>query len=232
MMGRDSGFFPGGFLVFGGMALYGPPNNRGDVGVGPVSDTAFLNIDSGGEPTGKYLALTTRKSLTGTRYSLGMMIPVWDDQLTVCAPFRSASSTTPEMLYGLDTPGMITHLNLASTDGKEKPIGQRKAVPLMDGKKTFSPFLWETSGCEPFSIALASDVVVATLGKTPKEYNGSPTEWWLSIRSRDDGKELWRKDLPSAPLVGGLALDRDGTILCPMADGSIIAFGDTHPAAK
>ena len=52
-----------------------------------------------------------------------------------------------------------------------------------------------------------------------------PSAWYLSALEREDGTERWRVELPSKPMHGGLAIDRNGNSLIVFDDGSLRCYG-------
>ncbi len=46
-----------------------------------------------------------------------------------------------------------------------------------------------------------------------------------------DGGVLWSEKVPSAPVIWGLAVDRDGRVIVILEDGQVLCFGGTNYAA-
>ncbi|MDK1031918.1 MAG: PQQ-binding-like beta-propeller repeat protein, partial [Planctomycetia bacterium] len=119
--------------------------------------------------------------------------------------------------------------------GDPAPKGEQKAgnsLRMFKSGEAHTPKaapLWRS---RPFqhnsAVAIAGDVVlVAGSGKTVVEKSEKPAAnvHGLVALSLAEGKELWRHPLPAAPVVWGLAVDRDGRILVSLRDGSIACFG-------
>ena len=78
--------------------------------------------------------------------------------------------------------------------------------------------VWEQPVAEPcVAVLLAADVVV---------FAGEPG--WLSVRARNDGRELARVTLPSAPVWDGLAA-ADGMLYLAATDGAVLCWKRIPP---
>jgi outer membrane protein assembly factor BamB len=73
--------------------------------------------------------------------------------------------------------------------------------------------LWEYDCVGSVAMAVCKNAVVVA----------SKSE--IAALSLQDGKVLWNKPLPSAPVSYGLAVDRDGRIVVALRDGRILCFG-------
>ena len=62
--------------------------------------------------------------------------------------------------------------------------------------------------------------------KTFRRYNTMvPTQRHISALDRATGKELWRQSLPSEPVVDGLCIARDGSVIVQLLDGGVVCVG-------
>jgi outer membrane protein assembly factor BamB len=72
-------------------------------------------------------------------------------------------------------------------------------------------------------VALAANAVVAV-----GEPAGSPSpaaEWTVRAFDLKDGHALWAERLESAPLPGGLCIDRDGRVIVVLENGRVVGVG-------
>jgi len=136
-------------------------------------------------------------------------------------PMPSGSVTADELAFMVDTQGVLRAVDVATGSQLWQHIlGARSiAPPSIDGGRVF---VGDT------------DAVVAVHAT----YSGSPPRpdspdararnqasgWFLSALERGDGKERWRVELPSKPMRGGLAIDRQGNILITFDDGSLRCY--------
>ncbi|MFQ6097057.1 MAG: PQQ-binding-like beta-propeller repeat protein, partial [Armatimonadota bacterium] len=73
------------------------------------------------------------------------------------------------------------------------------------------------------SVAIAGKAVVAA-GQA-RDATGRPAGWAVEAFGIEDGGRLWSEPLPSAPLPGGLCVDRDGQAIVVLEDGGIVCVG-------
>jgi hypothetical protein len=119
--------------------------------------------------------------------------------------------------------------------GDPAPKGEQRAgnsLRLFKSGEAHTPKakpLWRS---RPFqhnsAVAIAKKVVlVAGSGRSTVEESEkpAPAAHGLVAVSLADGKELRRQPLPAAPVVWGIAIDRDGRILVSLQDGSVVCFG-------
>jgi hypothetical protein len=73
------------------------------------------------------------------------------------------------------------------------------------------------------AVAIAENAVVAV-----GEPVGSPSpaeEWTVQAFDLKDGHALWDERLESAPLPGGLCIDRDGQVIVVLENGQVVGLG-------
>ncbi len=73
--------------------------------------------------------------------------------------------------------------------------------------------LWNYDCKESVALAVCSNAVVVAKKSE------------IVVLNLQDGKMLWSKPLPSAPVPWGLAVDRDGRIIVTLEDGQVLCFG-------
>ncbi len=74
------------------------------------------------------------------------------------------------------------------------------------------------------SVVIAGNAVVAA-GEAGRG-SGSPTRWTVRAFDINDGKMLWAESLSSAPLPGGLCVDRDGRVIVVLEQGKVLCLDE------
>ena len=92
--------------------------------------------------------------------------------------------------------------------------------------------VWAAQKTRYIAAVLASGAVVAAHGSPaipgkPARGKTKPEEpaYGLVAYGRGDGKVLWEATLPGEPLMDGLSIARDGTVLVRLLDGALVAVG-------
>jgi hypothetical protein len=81
------------------------------------------------------------------------------------------------------------------------------------------------------AVALTANAVVLTGGIRQQKNRTLLGEllpfarWLLVALDRNTGSELWREELPSEPLSGGLSVNRDGNLIVMLRDGGVVCLG-------
>lgn len=82
------------------------------------------------------------------------------------------------------------------------------------------------------AVALTANAVVLTGGIRQQKKQTLLGEllpfaqWLLVALDRRTGSELWREELPSEPLSGGLSVNRDGNLIVMLRDGGVVCVGE------
>jgi outer membrane protein assembly factor BamB len=156
--------------------------------------------------------------------------PAWDETLFVAT--RSKRGTP----VAWRREGVVAELAAEfdrGMDPKDRGRHQVRSLNSEDSKKTLSSPadpVWELPEIFANELVLCADAALAThagyKAQIPRWGAMPPaSSWHLSALERQDGKERWRVDLPSKPMRGGLAVDRDGRILVMFDDGSVGCYG-------
>ena len=87
-----------------------------------------------------------------------------------------------------------------------------------------------TFSMEMNAVVLTANAVVATGGLRqvrPQRFGEILpfAQWVLVALERKTGGELWRKELPSEPLSGGLSVNRDGNLIVMLRNGGVVCVG-------
>ena len=207
--GQEIGILPGGWVVSGGRQFILPPEAVAQ----QASICSFVETNTLGLPTPKNISLT--------KSHVPDALPAWDDQeVLLCgAPGNNLTLShtfLPALTAAVDAPTFHLSHNLPLTDCPlELPADQQRQVLPDEIVK-----------------ARANKVYTPILAKNAVIYLGvytmngqSHTLWHLYVVSRDQRKVLWVVSLPTRPVIGGLALTRDGDVLVPLIDGQVICAG-------
>lgn len=98
-------------------------------------------------------------------------------------------------------------------------------VAARDPKRAPRP-LWVANmpkGSDVVSVALAKNAALAVC-EIPGQ-RSLASRWTVCALDLSSGDTLWRFELPSAALAGGLLVDRDGRVIISLADGSLVCVG-------
>jgi outer membrane protein assembly factor BamB len=204
LRGREIGVYGTNMLVFGGKMLYGRPNEWAGIKGEHVN----------------YLALTPAGARDGNQVSNGdtpVLMPAWDNDLTI------ADDSGAQRTFAIATAQHVSRL-MATRNNAMVKVDDTPAARLYETTTNFAGVLWQKGSQRKWGTALAADAAVILYGNAPSRYNWVSTGFWLSVHHRLTGAELCRRWLPGEPMIGGLAIDRNGTVLVPLADGRIAAY--------
>jgi outer membrane protein assembly factor BamB len=138
--------------------------------------------------------------VSGPAFSAGQVAPAWDAAHAVAMPGRDVPPA------GYDSEALAGVFGRASRSvPKRLWDAQRLADRRVD------------------ALALAQDAVVA-LCRTPVARSLYP-QYHVCLLDRDTGALMFQHELPGAPRLNGLAIDRDGRVLVTLDDGGVAAFG-------
>ncbi len=83
--------------------------------------------------------------------------------------------------------------------------------------------LWEVKTMEqPRAIVVGANAVLIA-GESNRLSGGTP-EGQLAAYSLEDGTQMWREELPAAPIWWGAAADAEGRVLVSLQDGSVVCI--------
>jgi hypothetical protein len=97
---------------------------------------------------------------------------------------------------------------------------------------------WSAQKPRYIAAVLAANAAVAAHGTpavpgqpAPGKAKADEPAYGLTAYDRTNGGLLWEVKLPSEPLMDGLAIARDGTVLVRLFDGGLVAVGTGNRAA-
>jgi outer membrane protein assembly factor BamB len=176
-----------------------------------TQDAVASGIQGGGEAA----AFNDRNSTNRNSYILSpgvFSLPVWDADLVVLTgPLIGANNFGSARLTAVPRKKLLARLETSSA-ANIKDWGADKA--------------WETTGLRTVAYALSPNLVVAAhVNVSGSIYTAKLEDSHLTAFRRADAATAWSVALPEQPLMGGLAIDRDGRVLVSLCDGSVVCYG-------
>lgn len=151
-------------------------------------------------------------------------------------------ATTGEVLWKTDSfLAAARSVQQQAMVDKEKTEGNRRGWVFLNktvmGVFTCEGASWRKEGLDVAALALTSDaVLVAYPGKREDKgtWNSEVLskrpplldygDWRLSALGREDGIQKWNVSLPGEPLLNGLAVAADGTVVVTLRDGRLVGL--------
>ncbi len=221
LRGRQQGVLPGGWLLQGGEQNFVGYERR--FGSGRGADLALSKLDESGLPDGPHVRL----SPSGPHGD--KLLSAWDETAFVISRLKR---------YGVELWSMDSLMKKVSAAREKGMNGKRRKdqilLPQENVKdpltKPTEPAQWPGFIHPVAGVALGADaIVIAHCDNEPHRkgsfHNVQPQNWFVTVLERSSGKERWRMKLPVEPIKDGLAIARDGSVLCTLRDGSIICIG-------
>jgi hypothetical protein len=95
---------------------------------------------------------------------------------------------------------------------------------------------WLLDSHYTYAVALSANAVVVANGMQTKSEKMAahwlsnvpayvPDTFTLQACDRQTGKVLWQHPLPSEPVLDGISIARDGSVVVQMLDGGVLCFG-------
>jgi outer membrane protein assembly factor BamB len=126
--------------------------------------------------------------------------------------------------YSVDYSGTV-HSTLALFEPLPDDVAKLgpnwRIMPQRGGKRIQVPTVWEHPPRAKYNSFVISPRVLLAAGQSRTEGQGGS---FLSALSVEDGKEIWRKDLPAPSVKGGTAIDHNGRIIVSLQDGRVLCF--------
>jgi len=217
--GCEVGLFAGRYVVSGGRLLHTDPDN-----VVSSSMWTFLHVDGKGR---KRFPMTFPHFRKDYRPFRSHVPPVWDDRIVVlpanrygrltCWARRDFEATLEETFQAMQQ------------IEKTRPRYQQRVLMLQKPTLALNEKAkWTLPDREILSLALAANAVVVV--SESHDANGNATGWRLCALDRDSGRPMWERPLPAKPVLGGLAIDREGRIIVVLTGGRVVCIGKANAA--
>ena len=197
--GQEVSILAGKFPIWGGRLLYSA--------VEKVASPARFDIST---PKG------------GRRFAPGRVGPAFSDDSFVFV------NGPRGRLMCVDTDTFVEALGRPDPKKPDR-VPNRQWRPSVIATLTNEERRWTSgsiTGNNALSVALARNaaLVLVQAGGAGTEGDAPPT-WALVAVGLKDGKQLWRQQLKTAPVPGGVIVTRDGKVLLANQDGSVTCFG-------
>lgn len=210
LRGSDIGVFRGKYLIYGGRPFHSDHLER----TYPGRDVLFTFARLNSEGKTMYPELCPLPE--------GALTPAWDDGVTVVA------SSYNTKLEGWSTPALDAALlaGYVTSSNFTYPSWMANRY-MMTNQASFR--LWGPLTKETSATALSPNALVAAYAVIPASPPSAPISGWrIALLDRGNGSTLWEANLPSEPVMNGLAITRDGDILVALRDGTLLAYGSTN----
>ena len=157
---------------------------------------------------------TVRKDQKEFRLLTGRVPPAWNDRTFLCVHGRGGP-----VCYDADRVEELIRKGFPPLPPGKKSYGRRCLIQdLPKGSAR-----WAVSGRRAtISLALAKNAALVVDESYPAR---TPSTCNLSALALTDGRALWRYQLPSRALPGGLLVDRRGRVVVALEDGGLVCYG-------
>ncbi len=234
LLERYTGIFAHTFLVTGGSRFfedqypvgeYGPYNADLERG-----NDKFVFLQLADDATGKFPAVVP--------WQRCRIMPAWDNRLLVALPVNNSQDAKKtrgfreEELVCWDVPRTaeaITRATAAAATNKTVMSKSFPRVPLEKEPNTASnemsaatQQIWRVQDVRFLAVALTANAVVAAHGTPAVPDSRSKTTYTLTAYDRADGKVRWDTPLASEPLMDGVSVARDGSVLVRLLNGGLV----------
>ena len=218
--GRETGIFNNRYIIFGGTLHY---SQRDRI----ATDASFDYFELGEEPEvwdnthvvsvdGVFRFAPGTESIDPGVFCRGIVPPVWDESRTVVIehPYKLPSC----YLSG----GFEEFLDRGGRKNKKGRLGYGNLNSI---SKLPEPD-WiqkKPDNSSTVSLALAKNAVVGVYLSQPGD--GNPRRSLVCMNPHN-GAILWQHRLSGSALPGGLLIDREGSVVVVMEDGSIVSYSE------
>ena len=243
VLDRYTGIFADAFLVTGGRRFF---DQQFAVHEEQCHGLVQL-MELAGDGTGKYPAVAP--------WPRCRIMPAWDGRNLIATPaahYHWGDKKPPvqreEDLLCWDTVRAVEELHktidaAALPTRSPSPLGYRfylndrtiegKDLDRRKGEEFQAPQqIWMSHKPRYIAAVLAANAAVAAHGEpavpglaVPPKAKADEPRYGLTAYDRADGRPLWEVKLPGEPLMDGLSIARDGTVLVRLLDGGVAAVG-------
>lgn len=206
LRGRDMGMIADDLLVFGGHLLYGRPNELSGV---RGLDIGYLTLGTAGESV--YNEVSVGTATGGTA-----LMPAWRAD-------RALAHVADDTVSSWNTTQMVERIKAARSNTATQSEG-RFAAYISDINA------WQQTGLVVYGLAMGSDAGLMLQGNVPA-YLKLSSRFWMRAVDMNSGATIWSNALPAEPLIGAMAVDKNGSVIVPLTDGTVVAYADPQEVA-
>ena len=216
-LGKDIGLFANKYILYGGQRLLADHYERdgSTYKIARWAGHVWLPLGEGGKPVYPELSPAPESLVT----------PAFDEDLLVIVPEYRKD------LQVWDTKASMQFLDNLQKENAEKEYpfyrAQRAKVDFKDRRKVIDCPMrrWQPEfEADVNTVALSKNAVLATYRKK-KDRKHYEDQWTLAAFDKQSGQILWEIKTDDEPLINGMAIDREGRILCGMRNGKIFRLG-------
>ena len=233
LLHRNTGIINGKYLLFGGRRFYGSQSRPMPIGRSPQPLSILeLNDDGTGIfPRIDLVDYTTAFAAWDGRQLIAT--PVMQDRTSINGAIKHSPILCWDLVKAVSL-AQVERAEAAKISGygaKVKWNAMVKAKRSWERIGELPMHQWLLDTHRAYAVALTRNAVVAAHGtmahpeKLRRVDPVVPTQWHVSALDRVTGKELWRLPLPSEPVVDGLCIARDGSVVIQLLDGGLCCIG-------
>jgi len=225
ILNKYTGFLGDKYLVRGGRRYFDdPPSTENRA----AFSLAFLELTPDGFGNGPDIRI----------WAACRIMPAWDERHLLAFP-QSTQQKRGEHREDLICRDMAKTLAELAEKGKmERKPGQRTPFPMIAGlnpnrakDERFKADAQVWTKEYPFirAAVLADNAAVAAsiVPGVRKSHSDPvpPSKQLLTAFNRDNGNVIWQVELPGEPIVDGVSIARDGSVLVRLLDGGLVSVG-------
>ncbi len=225
ILNKYTGFLGDKYLVRGGRRYFDDPPSTENRATFPM---AFLELTPKGFANGPDIRI----------WAACRIMPAWDERHLLAFP-QSTQQKRGEHREDLICRDMAKTLAELAEKGKaERKPGHRTTFPMVAGlnpnranNERFKADAQVWTKEYPFirAAVLAENAAVAAhIEPGIRKSHGDPvppSKYRLTAFNRDSGDVIWEVELPSEPIVDGVSIARNGSVLVRLLDGGLVSVG-------
>jgi len=140
----------------------------------------------------------------------GKIPPAWSSEIMVMV---NGPNTVPACIDVAAIDEYVEKCRSMNRDSKLRSLGRLKKRWVAN----------DLRGGDTVALAIASNAVLVAY-EMPRP-RSLASQWFVSALDPDTGKTIWKRELPSGALAGGLLVDRDGRVVVTLENGGMVCFG-------
>jgi len=223
---RYTGYMGDAFLVTGGRRFYDEQHVYIGDSEHPNNVTTAYFIELNDDASGKLPVAVPWGSCR--------VMPAFDARNIIAMPIELDKSSFPidSAILCWDTPLAVAELSrqISSGKGSDAPFSGGGGVRTCIDRKKNETYqepqkVWSVQSGWCIASVLCANAVVAAHGLPSA--SGKPPDistYAVTAYDRNTGAQLWQAPLPEQPLMDGLSIARDGSVLVRLLNGRVLCF--------